>query len=150
MKVKRYLFFILTFACMAAQGFCFNEAGKRYGISPNLLKAVAITESSLRADIESPTNDIGLMGINRSWLPKLQKEFGITEQDVWNPCMNVHIGAWILAHGFKQHGRNWKAVGAYNAACTRLKGEACTEARNRYSRKIWQNWQKLSMAQQSS
>ena len=132
----------LTFA------YCFNEAGQRYGINPHLLKAIAQTESSMKPDIESKTSDIGLMGINRSWLPKLQKEFGITERDVWEPCINVHIGAWILAHSFKQHGRNWNAVGAYNAACTKLKGVACDQARNTYSRKIWINWQK-SMQQQS-
>ncbi|MFC0022236.1 transglycosylase SLT domain-containing protein [Neisseria gonorrhoeae] len=46
----------------------------------------------------------------------------LTGADVWNPCTNVHIGAWILANSYRQHGKSWEAVGAYNAACTKLKG----------------------------
>ena len=76
---------------------CYKEAGSRYGIDPLMLKAIAITESSLRPNIESHTQDIGLMGINRSWLPILSKRYGLSEQDVWQPCTNVQVGAWILA-----------------------------------------------------
>ena len=83
------------------------------------------------------------MGINRSWLPVLHKKFGLTEADVWNPCTNVHIGAWILANSYRQHGKSWEAVGAYNAACTKLKGRACYRARMTYANKVYQNWKRL-------
>ena len=144
----KLIFLVVLTLGLKANAFCFKEASERYGINEHLLRAIAQTESSMRPDIESKTSDIGLMGINRSWLPKLYKEFGITERDVWEPCMNVHLGAWILAHNFRQLGRNWNAVGAYNASCTKLKGHACTQARNTYSRKIWKHWQN-SIRQQS-
>jgi soluble lytic murein transglycosylase-like protein len=121
-------------------GFCFKEAGQRYGIDAGLLKAIAQTESSMRQWIESPTSDIGLMGINRSWLPVLRKRFGLTERDVWQPCTNVMVGAWILANEFSRKGRNWNAVGAYNAACKKLQGANCMKVRQQYSQKVWNNW----------
>ena len=124
----------------SAFAFCFKEAGQKYGIDPNLLKAIAQVESSMRPRIESPTNDIGLMGINRSWLPILNKRFGMTEAQVWDPCGNVMVGAWILAHNFKQFGSNWNAIGAYNAACTRLAGVSCARVRQNYSMKVYQAW----------
>ena len=133
------------FICLAlmastnVHAFCFDSAATRYGINASLLKAIAMTESSMRPDVESPTRDIGLMGINRSWLPRLKNEFGLTEADIWEPCTNVNIGAWILAHNFKQYGVSWEAVGAYAAACTKLKGNDCVKARYQYSQRVWTN-----------
>ena len=121
----------------------YEEAGLRYGIAPDFLEAIAFTESSFREHIESPTNDIGLMGINRSWLPILHKRFGITEADVWQPCMNVHLGAWILSSNYRQYGKNWIAVGAYAAACRKLSKSDCTKARMNYANKVYRNWLKL-------
>ena len=145
MRAKHFLFVSLLIGLISAShGYCIKEASERYGVNANLLQAIAMTESSMRPNIESHTQDIGLMGINRSWLPKLKKEFGLTEKDVWDPCMNVHIGAWILAHNFNRYGKNWQAIGAYNAACTKRKGHDCVNTRNRYSNKVWKNWQKLS------
>ena len=122
---------------------CYREAGQRYRIDPTLLRAIAYTESSLNPDVESHTSDIGLMGINRSWLPILKTKFGLNEADVWNPCTNIHIGAWILANNYRQFGKNWNAVGAYNAACKKLKGYECQKARTAYSNKVYRNWERL-------
>ena len=78
------------------------------------------------------TRDIGLMQINTSLLPKLAS-FGIREQDLLDPCTNIEVGAWVLSDAIRRHGDTWQAVGAYNAACTQLRGKACTEARSRYA-----------------
>lgn len=123
--------------------FCYEQAGKTYRIDPMLLKAIALTESSFRANVESPTQDIGLMGINRSWLPILNKRFGMTERDVWQPCINVHLGAWIIAHNYRQFGKNWHAIGAYSASCRKLKGLACQRARTIYAKKVYANWLRI-------
>jgi len=63
------------------------------------------------------TEDIGLMQINSSWLPKLAR-YGIRRQDLFNPCVNGYVGTWILASNIRQFGPTWKAVGAYNAVST--------------------------------
>lgn len=100
---------------------CFEEASARFGhANPDVLRALADQESSGRCTQRHPVNadgsyDIGCMGINSSWLPKLQAQFGITERDLYDPCTNVHVGAWILAKNVRQYGDSWRAVGAYNA-----------------------------------
>ena len=78
------------------------------------------------------TVDIGLMQINSSHLPWLSK-YGIAREHLLDACTNVHVGAYLLAENMQRYGDTWEAVGAYNAACSSLKGEKCTEARTKYA-----------------
>lgn len=101
---------------------CFDDASKRFDLPrPDILRALAQQESSSACVARHPTNsngtyDIGCMGINSSWLPTLYRQFSITEQDLYEPCTNVHVGAWIFAKNVRRFGDTWQAVGAYNAA----------------------------------
>ncbi|TFH89447.1 lytic transglycosylase domain-containing protein [Vibrio ouci] len=106
-----------------ASAFCFEEAAAHYNISPKLLRAIAHVESSFnfRAYNENKnelgeitSRDYGLMQINSSWFSRLA-EFNVNESNVYEPCFNVSLGAWILASNFASHGYNWNSVGAYNA-----------------------------------
>lgn len=54
------------------------------------------------------------MQINSAWLPVL-KAYGIGLIELREPCINLNVGAWILANNFAIYGNNWRAVGAYNA-----------------------------------
>ncbi len=100
------------------EGACFDEAGARHNISPVLLQAIAWQESGMRLDAINRNRDgswdIGLMQINSRWLPVLSRH-GITPDQLWDPCVSAHVGAWILASNFRTMGFNWDAVGAYNA-----------------------------------
>ena len=121
-------------ASQSATAYCFKEAASRYHVDESLLIAIAKTESRLDQNAigrnQNGTEDIGLMGINTSWLPKLRK-FGIDRKRLEDPCINANVGAWILAENFIQHGRTWNAVGAYNAK-TPAKREI-------YIQKVWNN-----------
>lgn len=98
---------------------CFKAAGARFSLHPSLLKAIALTESSLNPQAQSKPNangtvDIGLMQINSSWLPKIG-QYGIKKEHLFDPCLNIHVGAWILAHNVSSHGATWRSVGYYNS-----------------------------------
>jgi soluble lytic murein transglycosylase-like protein len=110
--------FALLVAPAVARADCIDEAAAYRHISPRLVRAIAQQESGLRADAinvnANGSEDIGLMQINSSWLPKLAR-FGIRREHLFNACVNAYVGTWILATNFRQFGPTWKAVGAYNA-----------------------------------
>jgi soluble lytic murein transglycosylase-like protein len=122
---------------------CFTNSAERHGLDAALLRAVAAAESGMRADAvnaahrqRTSTVDIGLMQVNSAWLPRLAA-YGIGERELHQPCTNIDVGAWILAQSFARHGNHWTAVGAYNAGCTRLKGEDCTRQRASYAWRVY-------------
>ena len=69
---------------------------------------------NLNRQFKGLNEDIGMMQINSIWLPQLAK-FGISRDALFNPCLNVHIGAWILAQQMQTYGNTWTAVGAYHS-----------------------------------
>jgi soluble lytic murein transglycosylase-like protein len=114
----RYGIALLVLAIAPPAMACWNEAAQRYGVNPQLLYAIAKTESGLnsRALNRNPDGsyDIGLMQINSRWIPTLRR-YGISEARLFDPCTSIHVGAWILAQNMRRLGNTWNAVGAYNA-----------------------------------
>jgi hypothetical protein len=97
-------------------GFCFEDAGNTYGVSPTLLESIARVESNLNPKAMNKntngTSDIGLMQINSTWL----KSMGLNMNDLLNDaCLNTMTGARILRQCIDRHGYGWEAVGCYNA-----------------------------------
>jgi soluble lytic murein transglycosylase-like protein len=83
------------------------------------------------------STDLGLMQINSSHLPRLAK-WGITREALMtDACLNVMVGAWLLVQHMDRNGQDWNGIGSYNAACSQLKGQACTTARNTYAWKVY-------------
>ena len=117
------LSWLLLFVPSVSNAFCFDDAGEHYNVSADLLRAIAKVESNFDPNAyHENTNqygkvisrDYGLMQINSSWFERLG-EFSINESNIYTPCLNVMLGAWVLSSNFASHGYNWNSVGAYNA-----------------------------------
>jgi soluble lytic murein transglycosylase-like protein len=109
-----------------ASAFCFKAAGERYQIDPVLLEAMAVQESRLNPRAintnrnkagKAISKDYGVMQINSRQIPKLIAMGIITSKEdlLNNACLNVQIGAWILATHLQTCGVNWSCLGSYNA-----------------------------------
>jgi soluble lytic murein transglycosylase-like protein len=119
---------------------CFVQAGDLYKVDYRLLKAIGIVESGLRTNaVNSNSNkseDVGIMQINSFWFPKLS-QFGIDRTKLMtDACVNIHVGAWILAQNMRQLGNTWNAVGAYNARNP--------EKRVIYVNKVWRQYETIT------
>lgn len=118
---------------------CWEEAGRTYNVPVSMLKAIAKVESNMnpgaRGKNQNGTYDIGLMQINSSWLSQL-KAYKLSEESLRDPCVNLKVGAWILAQNVSQYGWNWEAIGAYNVGCNKLAKAECTKRRNVYVKRI--------------
>jgi len=122
-----------------AHGFCWEEASERYNVPIPLLKAIAEVESDFdpyAKEILKETESVGLMQINSFWL-EILKTYGITQKQLYEPCININIGAWILSMEIERYGLTWQAVGAYNAgAYTNNNKERKLVLYRRYAEKV--------------
>jgi len=118
-------------------GFCFEEAGKFYGISPLLLQAIAGVESNFDPGALNRNSDgsydFGLMQINSFWAEAIGMRNWLMLGD---PCTNIKTGAWILSHCIERYGYTWEAVGCYNARSPQKAA--------RYANRIYEKLKELS------
>ncbi len=121
---------------------CFEGAGRYYNVNPYLLYAIAKVESNLNPKAfnrnRNGTYDIGIMQINSFWLPKIRK-YGGSEKDLWEPCYNIYIGAWVLSQCIHELGLTWKAIDCYN------KGKGRAKERSRYVMKVFRELEKMGL-----
>ena len=133
---------LLATAPCGAWAFCFAWAAEKYAINEQLLRAIAKVESNNQSQAVNVNSDgsfdVGLMQINSRHFDHLARRYHISVADIMEPCMNVQIGAWILAGAIRTHGPTWRAVGAYNAGG--LAGREKT--REIYVAKVWAAMQK--------
>jgi hypothetical protein len=109
----------------------FANAGKQYGVDPQDLKRLAITESSLNPNAinqhDSNGGSFGLMQINGQHLAGM----GATPQSILDPQTNVNAGAQIWANALQQAGGDKvKAVQIYKGATTPQGQQAVSKAAN--------------------
>ncbi len=122
-----------TFAAAAAMllpavahAFCWDKAASYYYVNPDVLRAIAQQESGLNPTAirknKNGSVDRGPMQINSRWLPAL-RHYGIGENELMDPCVNVMVGAWILRMEMQKYGNSWEAISAYHSP-TPARGKA--------------------------
>jgi len=109
--------FLLLFSLNLSFAFyhCFFDAGKRYGVDPYLLVAIASVESGFNPRAinrnKNGSVDYGIMQINSHWL----KKYKIPTEWIWEPCYNIHFGAMVLKRCMDAKKGNVKlAIDCYN------------------------------------
>ncbi|BBT89823.1 hypothetical protein WP8W19C02_14430 [Enterobacter cloacae] len=140
--MKRLLLLLLILS-QSALANCWDKAAHYYHVDPYLLYAIANVESGMNpyavGTNHDGTYDVGLMQINSSHFPELERR-GINEyQLMTQPCTSIMVGASILSGMIKVYGYNWEAVGAYNAG---IKNENYPK-RMVYAHKVWAKYQQL-------
>lgn len=138
---------VTLFLSASAQAYCFREAGARYHVSPQLLRAIAQVESGMNPHAVGynrdrqgrvTSRDFGLMQINSTHLAKL-KAMGVISDErdlLTQPCLNVQTGAWILAQHLQVCGLTWQCLGSYNAGFA----DGNQARRMIYARKVYSIW----------
>lgn len=126
---------------------CFDKAGNYYYIDPDYLRAIAYQESRFnKKAINRNSNksiDYGIMQINSSTLNTLKNEYPQLNEEILleNACLNIFVGALILKRNFDKLGRNWLAVGAYNAGTKNR--ENTIQNRYKYANLIKQHYDNI-------
>ncbi|GJG97756.1 lytic transglycosylase domain-containing protein [Cupriavidus pauculus] len=117
---------------LAVHADCLDDAAAFHGVSATLVRAIARVESGMQARARNVnrngSEDIGLMQINSMHLPRLARH-GISRVRLFDPCINVYVGAWILADCMRRYGQTWTAVGCYNAGAS--------DKRLRYAQRVY-------------
>lgn len=138
---------LLLCAALPAQAYCYNEAGARYHVNPQILRSISKVESGSNAGAigynrnkkgQITSRDFGLMQINSTHVPQL-RTMGVlqSEQDLLTkPCLNVMVGAWILARHLQVCGVTWECLGSYNAGFA----DDNTARRMLYARKVYDDY----------
>lgn len=95
---------------------CWDEAGRKYGLDPWLIFAYAQTESTLNPlaiNKNRSSIDRGLMQINSYWLATLKK-YNISTEHLFDSCVSIFVGSWIIRQNINQYGYNYNGLVAYN------------------------------------
>lgn len=99
-------------------GDCFDEAAGFHQVNPWVLRAIAAQESTFNANAlhvnSNGSVDIGMNGTNSVHLPELAK-FGISQNDLLDPCKSIYVAAWQLKKKVRKYGNTWAAIGAYHS-----------------------------------
>lgn len=94
-----------------------DKIAKRYGLNPDIVKALIEEESGWVASAEGDNgNSIGLMQIQECWHKERLTRLGIT--NLYDPEQNVTVGCDILSELLNKYGNYEDALSVYNSGNT--------------------------------
>ncbi len=102
---------------------CVLLASHTYQVPPAALVGILHVEGGKVGQAVGNTNgsqDLGPMQVNTIWMPKLAEIWGVDKDTAMqrvrdNGCINVHVGAWILAQRVRQTGSLHEGIAAYHS-----------------------------------
>ena len=98
---------------------CIIPAAQYHGVNHNILWAILKVESNFKpatvAKNSNGTSDYGMGGMNTIHMPNLAK-FGITPNNISDPCISTYVTAWHLRKEMARHGNTWFGIAAYHSA----------------------------------
>lgn len=94
-----------------------DKIAKRYGLNPDIVKALIEEESGWVASAEGDNgNSIGLMQIQERWHKERMKRLGVTS--LYDPEQNITVGCDILSELLNKYGNYEDALSVYNSGNT--------------------------------
>ena len=91
-----------------------EKTAKRYGLNPNIIKALIEEESGWYESAEGDNgNSIGLMQIQERWHKERMKRLGV--KDLYDPEQNITVGCDILSELLNKYGNYRDALSVYNS-----------------------------------
>jgi len=95
-----------------------EKTAKRYGLNPNIIKALIEEESGWCESAEGDDgNSIGLMQIQERWHKERMKRLGVT--NLYDSEQNVTVGCDILSELLNKYGNYKDALSVYNSGNTK-------------------------------
>lgn len=89
---------------------CFKEASEKHNVDINVLKAIAKSESNFNEKATATDKGhttYGVMQVSDVWKPFLA-ENNLRLSDLYEPCTNIHVGAYLFKKNEKYFNKNWK------------------------------------------
>lgn len=91
---------------------CFADASEKHNVDERVLIAIAKYESNFNERAVSPKDrgghtSYGIMQISDVWKPLLEKN-GLTIEDLYEPCKNIQLGAYLYKKNPKNFGKKWR------------------------------------------
>ena len=97
---------------------CINSAALEFHIPAKLIISVLNVEhgkSGQRSMNKNGTYDLGPMQINSSWWPELYQYNISPNQVLYDPCININVGVWILSKKIANGHDLLVGIGNYNS-----------------------------------
>lgn len=91
-----------------------DKMAKRYGLNPNVIKALIEEESGWLASAEGDNGQsVGLMQIQERWHKERMKRLGVN--DLYDSKQNITVGCDILSELLNKYGNYKDALSVYNS-----------------------------------
>lgn len=113
-KILTLIFLLAVAAGLQASGVVFPSrfddiiasASEKYDVDPALVKAVIYRESRFQPNAKGTRGEIGLMQLRKSvvkdWVKAHSYGHQPTEEELFDPYMNIMIGVWRLGVAIKR------------------------------------------------